>query len=62
MKNRLLKEGLFTTIIGFIILIFAGVMVYQEKASGSEMSGWIAVALLFLRSKDSILNLPKNNE
>jgi hypothetical protein len=36
MKNRLLNEGLTTTIIGIIILIFAGYMWASAKATNNE--------------------------
>ena len=58
MKERLLSNYI-TTIIGVLILVFCGVMMYQEKASPQEMSGWLATGLVFIRSKDSIINLPK---
>ena len=58
MKERLVSNYA-TTIIGVLILVFCGLMIYQEKASVQDMSGWLTTALLFLRSKDSIINLPK---
>ena len=56
MKNRLLSNYA-TTILGCLILIFCGVMVYTEKANVTDMSGWLATGLLFLRSKDSLIAL-----
>ena len=44
---------------GILILIFCGVMMYMEKQTAQELSGWLAVGLLFLRSKDSLIALPK---
>jgi len=58
MKQRLFKNYI-TTILGCLILIFCGLVIYQEKQTAGELSGWLAVGLLFLRSKDSIINLPK---
>ena len=46
-------------ILGILILIFCGVMLYTEKQTASEMAGWLTVGLLFLRSKDSLIALPK---
>lgn len=61
MKNRLLNNYI-TTGLGILIIIFCGVLLYQEKQTASELSGWFATALLFLRSKDSIINLPKERK
>lgn len=58
MKNRLL-ENYITTILGVLILAFCGVMLYQEKQTAQELSGWLALGVMFLRSKDSIIALPK---
>lgn len=58
MKNRLFANYV-TTIMGILILIFCGVMMYMEKQTAQELSGWLAVGLLFLRSKDSLIALPK---
>ena len=41
MKNRLFSNYA-TTILGCLILIFCGVIVYTEKASVTDMSGWLA--------------------
>jgi hypothetical protein len=59
MKNRLFQNYI-TTILGVVILGFCGVILYQEKQTASELSGWLAVGLMFLRSKDSIISLPKD--
>jgi hypothetical protein len=59
MKNRLFQNYI-TTILGVLILGFCGVILYQEKQTASELSGWLAVGLMFLRSKDSIISLPKD--
>lgn len=60
--KRLYKEGLVTTIIGLALLAFTGVIIYQGKSTAGEMSGWITVALMFLRSKDSLIGLAKKEE
>jgi len=56
MKNRLLSNYV-TTILGILILIFCAVVILMEKATSTEMSGWIALSLMFLRSKDSLIAL-----
>lgn len=53
--NRLIKQGLITTILGLLILVFCGVLMYQEKSSASELSGWFGLGLMLLRAKDSLL-------
>ena len=60
--NRVYKEGLITTLLGVLIIGFAGLMIYQGKSSASEMGGWLTTGLLFLRSKDSLIGIPKNDE
>ena len=57
MKNRLISNYV-TTILGALVLVFCGIMIYTEKAAVEEMSGWLAVGLMFLRSKDSLIALP----
>jgi hypothetical protein len=57
MKTRIWNNYV-TTLIGLIILVFCGVMMYTEKATVEDMSGWLATGLLFLRSKDSLISLP----
>lgn len=59
--DRLYKQGLVTTILGVIIIVFAGLMIYQGKSTASEMGGWLTTGLLFLRSKDSLIGIPKND-
>jgi len=61
MKTRIISNYV-TTIIGLLIMAFCIVMIYTEKADSTEMSGWLAVSLLFLRSKDSLIALPKDGE
>lgn len=57
MKARIWNNYI-TTLIGLIILVFCGIMMYKEKATVQDMSGWLATGLLFLRSKDSLIALP----
>jgi len=57
--NRLFGKGLITTIIGLMILLLSGILMYQQKATPESLSGWIAVGLLFLRSKDTLINIEK---
>jgi hypothetical protein len=60
--KRVYKSGLITTLIGLIIILFAGILMYQQKANAGELSGWLAVGVLFLRSKDSLIGLGKSKE
>lgn len=57
MKTRLFGNYV-TTILGLLIIIFCGVMLYTEKATVEDMAGWLTTGLLFLRSKDSLIMLP----
>ena len=57
MKSRVFGNYV-TTILGLLIIVFCGVMIYTEKASVEDMAGWLTVGLLFLRSKDSLIALP----
>ena len=59
MKDRIVSNYV-TTILGVLILVFCGIMIYMEKATTTDMSGWLATGLLFLRSKDSLIALPKS--
>jgi len=58
MKNRIFSNYV-TTILGVLIIIFCAVMMILEKASSTELSGWLALGIMFLRSKDSLIALPK---
>lgn len=53
--NRLVKQGLITTILGLVVLVFCGILIYQEKQSAGDLSGWFAFSLMLLRAKDSLL-------
>jgi len=57
MKSRVVSNYV-TSILGVLILGFCGYMLFSEKQTAEEMSGWLAVGLLFLRSKDSLIALP----
>lgn len=55
MKDRLINKGLITTILGVTVLVFCGVLIYQQKQTASDMSGWLGLGLILLRAKDSLL-------
>jgi hypothetical protein len=55
MKDRLINKGLVTTLLGVCILVFCGVLIYQEKSSPGDLSGWMTLAMVLLRAKDSLL-------
>lgn len=57
MKGRLFANWV-TTLIGLGILAFCLLLIYQGKESAEHLSGWLALGLLFLRSKDSLIGLP----
>ena len=56
--NRIVKQYV-TTVLGVLILGLCGIIMYQEKQTAGELSGWMTTGLLFIRSKDSLINLPK---
>lgn len=55
MKERLLNKGLATSLLGVGVLVFCGVLLYQEKQTAGDLSGWFAFGLMLLRAKDSLL-------
>lgn len=55
MKDRLINKGIVTSLLGILILCFCGVLLYQEKQTTNDLSGWFAFALMLLRAKDSLL-------
>lgn len=57
MNERLFKNWV-TSLIG-ISIIGSSAYFMHTGASYEEVSGWLATGLMFLRSKDSIINLPK---
>lgn len=61
MKKRLIGNWI-TTLLGLFILGFCLLMIYKGKESAEQLSGWLAVGVLFLRSKDSLIGLPPKNE
>ena len=61
MKTRVISNWV-TTLLGIVILLSCLYMIYKEKQSAEELSGWLAVGLLFLRSKDSLIALPPKDE
>jgi hypothetical protein len=60
--NRITKSGLVTTLLGISIIIFCGSMLWTEKASAESLAGWLALGIMFLRSKDSLIGLGKRDE
>lgn len=58
MKERLLNN-LVTTILGLGVIIFCGVLMYQQKQTAGDLSGWFAFGLMLLRAKDSLLGINK---
>lgn len=61
MKERLLNN-LVTTILGLGIIVFCGVLIYQQKQTAGDLSGWFAFGLTLLRAKDSLLGIKNNDE
>jgi hypothetical protein len=55
MKDRLVNKGLITTILGIGVLVFCGILLYQEKQTANDLSGWMTLAMVLLRAKDSLL-------
>jgi hypothetical protein len=58
MKDRIIKNYA-TTLIGLLLIGASIYAVFTKIATQSEVSGWFATGLVFLRSKDSIIALPK---
>ena len=44
------------------IIIFSGAMLWTGKASAESLSGWLALGIMFLRSKDSLIGLGSKDE
>mgnify|MGYP003443295380 CR=1 FL=1 len=55
MRDRLINKGLVTTILGVIVLVFCGVLIYQGKQTAGDLSGWMTLSMILLRAKDSLL-------
>lgn len=60
--KRLVKQGLITTLMGVGIIIFTGAMIWTGKSSAAELGGWLALGIMLLRSKDSLIGLGKEEE
>lgn len=60
--DRIFRKGLATTLIGLSIILFAGILMYEGKATGGDLAGWITVGVLFLRSKDSLIGLGEKKD
>jgi putative effector of murein hydrolase LrgA (UPF0299 family) len=56
-QTRLINNYV-TTLIGLLILFICLFFIYEGKESAENLSGWLTTALLFLRSKDSLIALP----
>ena len=57
--DRITKTGLVTTLLGMSIIIFCGAMLWTGKAQAESLAGWLALGIMFLRSKDSLIGLGK---
>ena len=57
MYNRLFKEGKISTILGVILLVFAGIMLYLGKIDYLGFSGMFATVMMLLRVKDTALGV-----
>ncbi len=57
MKNRLLRNYL-TTLLGLSLVIYCAVMMHKGSTV-TDMAGFFGMAGLLLRSKDSLIGLPK---
>jgi hypothetical protein len=62
MKNRLLIEGLATTIIGVVILGVALYMWVAQKATQNECYLMGGMGIMFLRAKSSLIGLGPKKE
>jgi len=52
-----LLENYVTTLIGLVILVFSGVLLYHEKINTETFAALLALALTYLRAKDSLIGL-----
>lgn len=57
LKTRLINNYV-TTILGLLIIFICLYFIYEGKETAEGLSGWLTTALLFLRSKDSLIALP----
>lgn len=60
-SDRLFKSGLITTMFGFLIIVASTIMIYTNKYSITEISGWLGLGLTFLRSKDTLIGIKDKN-
>lgn len=60
--ERLFKSGLVTTIIGIIFIGVALYMYVTKSATQMETGEMVALGLIFLRSKDSLIGLDPNRK
>jgi hypothetical protein len=58
--KRLIKDGVYTSIIGAAVLVFIMLMLWFNKANTTEMTGWLAFAATMLRAKDTILGFKED--
>jgi hypothetical protein len=58
--KRLIKDGVYTSIIGAFVLLFIMAMLWFGKANTTDMAGWLAFAGTMFRAKDTILGLTEN--
>ena len=57
MYNRLFKEGKISTILGLVLLVFAGAMLWFGKIDYLGFSGLLGTVLMLLRVKDTALGI-----
>ena len=57
MYNRLFKEGKVSTILGLILLIFAGTALWFGKVDYLGFSGILGTVLILFRVKDTALGI-----
>ena len=58
--KRLIKDGVYTSIIGAFVLLFIMAMLWFGKANTTEMAGWLAFATTMFRAKDTILGFKED--
>ena len=57
MYNRLFKEGKISTILGTILLVFAGTALWFGKVDYLGFSGILGTVLMLFRVKDTALGI-----
>lgn len=55
--KRLFKDGLVTTVLGISLLLIAAYLYMSKDHTSMEAAELGALALIFLRSKDSLIGL-----